>query len=439
MSAPSRSKGGLPLFQPIRDGWNALVARLEKTQLLGRSLLWYITGWRLGIIALILAVIYPQMFDDSYVLAGCIIAIYVLLALGLNIVVGYAGLLDLGYVAFFVIGNYTYAALSRGYLVNSAKQVVPVPVLSFWWLLPLGALFAGIAGVLLGAPTLRLRGDYLAIVTLGFGELSRIFVLNVPYFGAANGLNAPPAPTVHTPLGDVDFGNFIDHTNFYYLTLALVVIVTLLVNLLRNSSLGRAWVAMREDETAAAAAGVNLVRTKLLAFATGAAIGGIGGILNVALVPSITPDQFTFNISISILVMIVLGGIGSIPGVIVGAIVLKLFDQILLNNLNDYVHGSPLVSNPGAPLHFLAGNDFNQEKFLLYGLVLLGMILLRPQGIIPDRRRQREIKEASSVESASAVGVLAIEESGDTLAGLGSAPDVTEYVGPGSDAQGREG
>jgi len=274
MSAQLRpTKSGLPLFQSIRDGWNALIGWLDNTHVLGKSLLWYVSGWRLGIIALVLAIIYPQEFDDSYVLAGIGIGIYVLLALGLNIVVGYAGLLDLGYVAFFVIGSYTYAALSIGFLYNSSKQIVPAPIISFWWLLPLGPLLAGIAGVLLGAPTLRLRGDYLAIVTLGFGEIARIVILNVPYFGSANGLNPNPAPKVTTPLGEVNFGNFADHSAFYYLTLGAVVIVVLLVSLLRNSSLGRAWVAMREDETAASTSGVNLVRTKLLAFATGAARG----------------------------------------------------------------------------------------------------------------------------------------------------------------------
>ncbi len=439
MSAqPRPTKGGLPLVQGIRDLWNSLVAWLDKTHILGKPLLWYVSGWRLAFIMLILAVIYPQEFDDSYVLAGCAVGIYVLLALGLNIVVGYAGLLDLGYVAFFIIGSYTYAAFSTGFLFKAANQPVPVPIISFWWLLPMGALFAGIAGVLLGAPTLRLRGDYLAIVTLGFGEIARIAVLNVPYFGAANGLNPNPAPQVTTPFGTLNFGNFADHSAFYYLTLALVVGMILLVSLLRNSSLGRAWIAMREDETAASTSGVNLVRAKLLAFATGAAIGGLGGILNAALVPSITPDEFFFNISITILVMIVLGGIGSIAGVVIGAILLKYFDIQLLGSLNDYIHGSPLVSDTSAPLHFLAGNDFNQDKFLIYGLVLLAMILLRPQGIIPDRRRQREIKAAASIEEASAVGVLALEEAGDTVAGMGASANATEYVGPGSDAQGRE-
>jgi ABC-type branched-subunit amino acid transport system permease subunit len=426
----------LPGSQAIRAGWNAAAQWLEEERIFGKSVLWFVSGWRLGLIALVVAIIFPQEFDDSFVLAGINVGVYVLLALGLNIVVGYAGLLDLGYVAFFIIGSYTYAAFSTGFLDNANKMLVATPILSFWVLLPLGALLAGIFGVLLGAPTLRLRGDYLAIVTLGFGEIARIFVLNVPFFGGANGLNPNPAPKVNTPLGSVNFGNFIDHSAFYYLVLTCVVLVVIVVTLLRNSSVGRAWIAIREDETAAAASGVNLVRTKLLAFATGATIGGLGGVLSTAAVPSITPDGFNFNVSITILVMIVLGGIGSIPGVIIGAIILQYFSVQLSGQLNDFIHNSPLVSNLSSPLHGLATHDFNQDKFLLYGVLLLAMVLLRPQGIIPDRRRQRELRQASAVEEVSAVGIVALEQAGASVNGLG-AEDATEYTGPGSDAQGR--
>ena len=427
----------LPGTQAIRQTWKNARNWLEEDRIFGKSLLWFVSGWRLGAIVLIAALIFPQEYSDNYILIAIGIGNYILLALGLNIVVGYAGLLDLGYVAFFIVGNYTYAALSGSILDNAQKQPVIAPYISFWWLIPLGVLLAGLAGVLLGAPTLRLRGDYLAIVTLGFGAIAQITVLNLPFFGGANGLSPFRAPLVHTPLGAVNFGNVGDHTAFYYLLLVAVVLVVFLVGLLRNSSLGRAWVAIREDETAAAASGVNLVRTKLLAFGMGAAIAGLAGVLSAAVQGIITPEVFSFNYSITILVMIVLGGIGSIPGVIIGATLLGYFQFQLLDNVQTFIHGNPLVSSTSSPLHFLSTVDLGQNQFLIYGLVLLVMVLLRPQGIIPDRRRQRELRAATSVEEASAVGILAIEQAGGTISGMGGA-NPTEYTGPGSDAQGRE-
>ncbi len=181
------------------------------------------------------------------------------------------------------------------------------------------------------------------------------------------------------------------------------------------------------------------MRTKLLAFGLGATVGGIGGALNAAFTTSITPHDFSFNISITILVMVVLGGLGSVPGVILGAILLRFFDVYLLGQINDAVHNSPLVSNVGSPLHFLAGIDFNASKFLIYGLVLVAMILLRPQGLIPDRRRTRELHGVGvAAESLSAVGIVAEEELGESVGGAGS-EDETTFTGAGSDAQGREG
>ena len=171
----------------------------------------------------------------------------------------------------------------------------------------------------------------------------------------------------------------------------MTTLIVLGVASLRDSSVGRAWVAIREDETAAEASGVNLTRTKLLAFALGAFVGGIGGVINTAFVPNIAPSNFNFSISVTVLIMVVLGGIGSIPGVIVGAIILRLFDVYILQLINDPIHQSALVAPANAPLHFLANVDFNVMKFLIYGILLMAMILIRPQGLIPDARRRREL------------------------------------------------
>ncbi len=417
----------------------------NETVIAGRPIIWYVTGWRLGIIALILAILFPMIpyavYPDiqSLIYAMTSVWVYVMLALGLNIVVGYAGLLDLGYVAFFVIGSYTMAAGTLGQLhAWSGDGVFPAPTFPLILLIPAGALLAGLFGILLGAPTLRLRGDYLAIVTLGFGEIVPIVFQNLPVFYGNIGMSATqPAPIV-TPFGTLSFTDPLNNAPFYYLALGLVVLIILGVSALRDSSIGRAWVAIREDETAAEASGVNLTRTKLLAFALGAFVGGIGGVINTAVTPSIAPSNFNFQISITVLIMIVLGGIGSIPGVIVGAIILRLFDAYILGLINDPIHQSALVGPAGAPLHFLANVDFNTMKYLIYGIVLLAMILLRPQGLIPDARRRRELKGIGAApEDMSAVGLFEAEEGGADIPALDSL-DQSSFAGEGSDAQGRD-
>lgn len=418
----------------------------NETMIAGRPFVWYVTGWRFAVIAVILAILLPLIpagvYPDiqSLLVAMTSVFVYVMLALGLNIVVGYAGLLDLGYVAFFVIGSYTMAAGTAGALNNWQGKLFNTPTFPFILLLPLGALLAGFFGVLLGAPTLRLRGDYLAIVTLGFGEIVPIVFQNIPIFFGQFGLSATQPAPVDTPFGQLSFTDPLNNAPFYYLALAVTVLVTLGVGALRDSSIGRAWVAIREDETAAEASGVNLTRTKLLAFALGAFVGGIGGVINTAFQPNIAPSGFSFSISITILIMVVLGGIGSIPGVIIGALVLRLFDVFLLQRINDPVHQSFLVAPANAPLHILANVDFNTLKLLIYGLVLIIMILLRPQGLLPDARRRRELAGVGAApEGMSAVGLMAEEASGESLTPTEDALDQTEYTGAGSDAQGREG
>lgn len=426
---------------PRAQTWvSGLRSSMQNTKIAGRSLEWYLTGWRLGGIFFVLLLLFPLYAGGTFVNLAIPIGIYVMLAVGLNIVVGYAGLLDLGYVAFFAIGSYVEATGTFGSIqINSSTgQGLTLPILSFWLLLPLGALIAGIFGILLGAPTLRLRGDYLAIVTLGFGEIIPVVFNYAPYWFGNTGMSANPPADIGLFGSTITFSNPLDRAPFYYLVLFVAVIVIIASISLRDSSLGRAWVAIREDETAAAASGVNLVRTKLLAFGLGATMGGLGGVLNAAYVQAILPSDFSFYISISVLIMIVLGGIGSIAGVIVGAIILRFIDVYLLGQINGAVHGSPLVSDAGSPLHFLASMDFNTAKFLLYGLILLAMILLRPQGLIPNTRRKRELKgEGVSADALSAVGVVEREEAGEPVEGLGS-EDVTVFTGPGSDAQGRE-
>jgi branched-chain amino acid transport system permease protein len=423
-----------------RESWRATAQTkindtLDTSKIGGRPLRWYLGGWRAGIFWLVLASLVPWVLGTDLQVTAITIAIYVMLALGLNIVVGYAGLLDLGYVAFYVIGAYSMAAGSFGFIQLANGDTKAVPSLPFWVLLPIGAVLAGFFGALLGAPTLRLRGDYLAIVTLGFGEIVPIVFNNVPYFFGPVGISSQPPGDI----GPISFGDPSFPAPFYYLTLALVVLIILATVSLRESSLGRAWVAIREDETAAAASGVNLVRTKLLAFGLGATVGGIGGVMNAAFTTSITPKDFSFNISITILIMVVLGGLGSVPGVILGAILLRFFDVYLLGRLNDTIHGNPLVADNGAPLHFLSGLDFNTSKYLIYGIILVAMILLRPQGLIPDRRRTRELHgEGVASESLSVIGTVEREEHGETIGGAGS-EDETAYTGAGSDAQGREG
>jgi branched-chain amino acid transport system permease protein len=408
---------------------------MQTTTVGGRPLSWYVGGWRLGVLVLAVMVVFPWTVGPQYVADAITVGIYVIAAIGLNMVVGYAGLLDLGYVAFFALGAYTVGTLTYGSIqVNATTgQTVPLPVLPFWPILIIGALVAGVFGVLLGAPTLRLRGDYLAIVTLGFGEIIPIIFNYAPFWLGNTGITANSPADINLGSTTITFSDPLNRAPYYYIVLAVAALVVLASASLRDSSLGRAWVAIREDETAAASSGVNLVVTKLLAFGLGATIGGLAGVLQGAYVNSIAPVDFSFYFSISILIMIVLGGIGSIPGVILGAVILRSLDVFILSQVTQAIHASGLVAPAGAPLHFLAAIDFNQLKYLLYGLVLLAMILFRPQGLIPDVRRRRELVGiGAAVEGTSAVGLLEREEAGIEVTAL-DALDETRYEGPGAD------
>jgi branched-chain amino acid transport system permease protein len=319
------------------------------------------------------------------------------LALGLNIVVGFAGLLDLGYAAFFAIGAYAYGILSSWQLQpewtnfwepfqwlglvarnhTTAGDFVHFQV-SFWLMLPGSAAIAALCGVLFGAPTLRLKGDYLAIVTLGFGEIVPIVVRNWPSLtNGAMGLNGVAPPQ----LFGFDFG--VSATPYYYVGVALVALLIVISQRLKDSRVGRAWMAIREDEIAASAMGVNLVRLKLLAFATGAAFVGATGTLYIAKLQTATPDMFMFPVSVMILVMVVFGGIGSVWGVVIGAMLLQILQSWVLEDLSQWLHALGRLVN----VDWLQHVELASSIELIFGIILVLMMLYRRQGLIPASRR----------------------------------------------------
>jgi branched-chain amino acid transport system permease protein len=310
--------------------------------------------------------------------------LYIMLALGLNIVVGYAGLLDLGYIAFYAVGAYLYALLA------SPHFGVHLP---FWAILPLGAAVAGLFGVLLGAPTLRLRGDYLAIVTLGFGEIIRLFLnnLNTP----VNITNGPQGISLIDPVtvAGVSLNGTYEWLGFtfanvhlyYYLFLAATLLVIFISIRLQDSRIGRAWVAIREDEVAAEAMGIHTRNVKLLAFAMGASFGGVSGVLFAGFQGYVSPESFNLFESIIVVCMVVLGGMGNIAGVILGAILITTFPEWLryLGDLQMALFGR-LLADPA------------DLRLLVFGLALVVIMLFRPAGLLPSERRQREFTADAS-------------------------------------------
>ena len=334
----------------------------------------------LAIVLLTLPFFTDALFGRGWVRIMDFALLYIMLALGLNIVVGYAGLLDLGYIAFFAVGAYCYA------LLGSPQLGLHLP---FWIVLPLGALLACIFGVLLGAPTLRLRGDYLAIVTLGFGDIIRIFLnnLNAPI----NITNGPQGISMIDPIrfGEFSLGN--THELFgltfpsvhlhYYLFLFFTLLVIFISLRLEDSRIGRAWMAIREDEVAAKAMGINTRNIKLLAFAMGATFGGLAGGLFAGFQGFVSPESFGLTESISVLCKVVLGGMGNINGVLLGGILLVVLPEALR-------HGS------GPAQQLLFGKtllDPESLRMLLFGLALITVMLWRPAGLWPSNQRRREL------------------------------------------------
>ena len=314
--------------------------------------------------------------------------LYVLLALGLNIVVGYAGLLDLGYIAFYAVGAYTFGLLASPHLTEAFPAIGAIfpnglhtPI---WVAIPLGALLAGFAGALLGAPTLKLRGDYLAIVTLGFGEIIRVFLNNLD--APVNITNGPKGllqiDSFKLPLVGFDFGRpgslfgleVSSVTKYYFLFLAVVVVSVLICYRLERSRIGRAWMAIREDEVAAKAMGINTRNLKLLAFGMGATFGGVSGTLFATFQNFISPESFALNESIMVVAMVVLGGIGHIPGVILGALLLAALPEVLR-----WVSGElDLQSITGGRL------DAAILRQLLIAVAMIAIMLARPRGLWPQ-------------------------------------------------------
>jgi len=292
--------------------------------------------------------------------------VYVLLALGLNIVVGFAGLLDLGYAAFFAIGSYSYAMLA------SPQFNIHVP---FWVMLFLASGIAAVFGLLLGAPTLRLRGDYLAIVTLGFGEIVPQTFLNLnKYTGGPNGISSLDTPSF--------FGHPFGFASvpYYYVILALIGVGLFAAYNLRDSRLGRAWMAIREDELAAKHMGINTTTAKLAAFAFGASFSGMAGCIFASKLNLVSPDSFQFSVSVLVLAMLVLGGMGNIPGVIVGSLVLFTVNFIFL----------PQANNIAASINLHV--DFTNYRFFVYGFILVAIMLFKPEGLIPSQQRRAELR-----------------------------------------------
>jgi branched-chain amino acid transport system permease protein len=312
--------------------------------------------WGAWILAGLIVLLLPRLGSyPSEVLT--LVGLYVLMGLGLNIVVGFAGLLDLGYVAFFALGAYV-----MGVLTSPEIQWLGVR-LTFWEALPFAVLVATLSGIILGIPVLGMRGDYLAIVTLGFGEIIRLVALSdwlKPYIGGSNGITRIPKPvagpvTLATP------------QTLFYLILGGCLVAAFVAMRLTDSRLGRTWMALREDEDVAQAMGINLVRTKLLAFATGAAFSGLSGAIFATKLTSIYPHSFHLLVSINALCVIIVGGMGSIPGVIVGALALVGLPELL--------------------------REFAEYRLLVYGAALVFMMLNRPEGLMPEARRKLELHE----------------------------------------------
>ncbi len=325
------------------------------------------------------------MFGNAWVRALAFAALYVMLALGLNVVVGYAGLLDLGYIAFYAVGAYMYALLASPHLTDNFPALAAMFPDGFhnpiWLVIPLGAGLAALFGILLGAPVLKLRGDYLAIVTLGFGEIIRIFLinLNAPY----NITNGPQGITLIDPvtIGGVSFARPLDlgfvtlpSVYLYYYLFLLLAIASLIVCIrLQNSRLGRAWMAIREDDVAAKAMGINVRNVKLLAFALGATFGGVAGAMFSAFQGFVSPESFSLMESIIVLAMVVLGGLGHLPGVILGAVLLAVFPEVLRHTVvpvQEALFGTVII-------------EAEVLRMLIYGLALVAIMLYRPKGLWP--------------------------------------------------------
>ena len=314
--------------------------------------------WFSWIVILLLLLIWPNVAGPYLSEVTNTVGLFILMGLGLNIVVGYAGLLDLGYVAFFALGAYTMAVLT-----TTGGEITTNFQWTFWQAFPVAVFIAVVAGVVLGIPVLKIRGDYLAIITLGFGEIIRIMFLSdflKPHLGGSFGIVSVAPPT----FGDLRLNT---PQTLYYVILAGCLVALFVAYRLRDSRLGRAWKAIREDEDVAQAMGINLTSTKLLAFATGAAFGGLSGAIFASKLSTVYPHSFVLLVSINVLALIIVGGMGSLPGVIVGALLLVGLPELL--------------------------REFSEFRLLVYGALLIAMMLSKPEGFIPEAVHRRELHE----------------------------------------------
>lgn len=357
-----------------------------------------------SLIAVLLLVVMPIFgaLNPFYIDVATQAGIFVALALGLNVVVGFAGLLDLGYVAFFAVGAYLWGILSTPQITQINPAWSPVPPVMFYPFVLIGLIIGAITGILLGLPVLRLRGDYLAIVTLGFGEVIRVLANNLDRpVNVTNGsqgireIERPPLlfnEFVRSTLGWNLTDSQLYQQFFYFAVLLIVVFTIIVVGRLKNSRIGRAWEAIREDETAAVAQGIPRVRMKLMAFAVGASFAGAMGVVFASKQLFINPPTFDLLRSINILAMVILGGMGSIPGTILGAVIVTLLDLQILPRL-----ASVLRDAQKAGLPIPAAFDPTQYQRLLFGILLVLMMIFRPQGILPDERRSEELHAAETL------------------------------------------
>ena len=361
---------------------------------------------KLALLGVALLVMMPIIgaHNGYYLEVATQVGIFVALALGLNIVVGLAGLLDLGYVAFFAVGAYSWAIFGSPQANAFLGSGFPLAPWWFYVFLFVGLGLAALTGVILGLPVLRIRGDYLAIVTLGFGEVIRVLANNLD-----KPINFTNGPRGITPIGRPPSPLGLSSGEFFYLLVLLIVLVVIIVNRrLERSHIGRAWEAIREDELAAQAMGVPLVRTKLLAFACGASFAGVMGVVFSAKQIFINPESFTFLESIGVLSMVILGGMGSIPGAVLGASVVTILNLQVLKGLSLWLNE---LKNAGVSVfgYSLANlpTQLEPAKYerMIFGIILVLMMIFRPQGMLPARRRQRELAAPHAPEAAgSAAG-----------------------------------
>ncbi len=367
---------------PHRTDFRGRVAQTLSTTIQGskqRSKL-KSTRYVLYLVALVLAIGLPHVITDNSWQTQIVqqILVYILLAIGLNVVTGFAGLLDLGFVAFYAIGAYTTA-----WVTGALPTAPPFHThLNTFFAIPFAIALAMLCGVLIGLPTLRLRGDYLAIVTLGFGEIIYLFANNLfGITGGATGTNQIPFLSIH--LGALKYLWGLNPVPYYYLTLGFVVLFLIIFSSLEHSRVGRAWVAIREDEVAAESLGINPLKYKVMAFSIGAASAGFAGVITASQTLFVSPPTFTLQFSINILVLVIFGGMGSILGVVLGGLFIQIFVVYL-------EHSPPSGYN-------------SQDLYMYLGALLVVMMIFRPAGLFPSRRRRREV---SQIEAGTAPDVL---------------------------------